>query len=403
MSDTSQLAPSVVEIQGVVQKYAWGKKGNGSRVGMLSGEGAHLPEIPFAEMWFGAHPSFPSPIISRNLASPKETTKDLLQFISSSQNVTNPPLPFLMKILSVGAPLSIQLHPNKSDAERLHVEQPSHYPDTNHKPELAVALTDVELVCGIRPISEIEEIIEIIPTLKSILPNNSCNQKTSADAIEILRSLFNLPESDRKNIAENILTTESTAPLLFHHLRWIRAAAKKNSMSDPGLIGILLMNHITLSPGECVFIAPGIPHAYMTGDLVECMASSDNVVRAGLTEKFIDTKTFIQLVRYDPLMNPRLQEQRGREKSITFFTPPVPDFKLTRIKDGTVDLANEVKAPAIIMCQLGEATVTQEKENLVWPLQAGRALFVSRFDGPLLLSGTNLDVFIASANDTYSE
>lgn len=392
--------PSIVEIQGVVQKYAWGKRGNSSRVGVLSGECTDHPETPFAEMWFGAHPSYPSPILSTNHQQSEGLTKDLFQFVTSPRSSLKSPLPFLMKVLSVGAPLSIQLHPNKGDAERLHHQDPKHYPDANHKPELAVALTEVELVCGIRPLTELTQIASIIPALKTITTPNTLEEDGSEKAVEIFRTLFNLSEIEREKIVDDILKSESNDPLLEHHLRWVRAAATKSSRSDPGLIGILLLNHIALSPGECVYIAPGIPHAYMTGDLVECMASSDNVVRAGLTEKFIDITTFIELVQYEPLTNPRLRALASTDGRITSFKPPVPDFKLTRIKDCSLDLSPVVKAPSIIMCQSGEALVTQGQEKLVWTLQQGAALFVSHLESPLHLSGTGADVFIASSNDS---
>lgn len=399
MPNTPPIAPAVIEIKGVVQKYAWGKKGNTSRVGMLSGEGAQFPDTPFAEMWFGAHASSPSPILPTHLTPLEVTAEDLFQFVSLPGSTFTAPLPFLMKILSVGAPLSIQLHPDKSNAERLHDERPGHYPDANYKPELAVALSEVELLCGIRPVHEINEIVKAVPALTCLVPSTFDEHSNSNEVIEIFRSLFNLKEIDRRRIVEGILSTHIGSPLLLHHQRWIREAATKNSLSDPGLIGILLLNHISLSPGECVFIAPGIPHAYMSGDLVECMASSDNVVRAGLTEKFIDIPTFLQLVRYDPLMNPRLEEETGKENFITFFSPPVPDFKLTRIRKGALDLSQAVTTPAIIMCQSGEGTLTQEKKSVVWRLQAGKALFVSHIDGPLILSGADADIFIASANN----
>ena len=127
----------------VVKEYAWGIRGMDSRVGRYAMQSGSIPEInpdvPYAELWIGTHSSGPA----------------VLQDGRSLQDAVGGELPFLFKILSAGKALSIQAHPDQATAQRLYQQDPQHYPDPNHKPEMAIALTPFEAMCGFRRLEEI--------------------------------------------------------------------------------------------------------------------------------------------------------------------------------------------------------------------------------------------------------
>lgn len=75
---------------------------------------------------------------------------------------------------------------------------------------------------------------------------------------------------------------------------------------DVGVFASFFLNYIKLVPGEAVYLAANVPHAYISGECIECMATSDNVVRAGLTPKFRDTETLCSMLTYEQVRHPNL-------------------------------------------------------------------------------------------------
>lgn len=134
-------------VRGAVQAYAWGMIGEQSLVAKLASNYSKIdPEQPYAEYWMGTHPKGESYLVENEGTSVKS-------FIGSD-------LSFLFKILSVRTALSIQAHPNKEHARILHKANPKEYPDDNHKPEMAIALTDFECLCAFRPYNEIDSFLQ---------------------------------------------------------------------------------------------------------------------------------------------------------------------------------------------------------------------------------------------------
>lgn len=158
-----------MELKCAVQEYAWGKKGESSAVALLAQNAAQNfsinPDVPYAELWMGTHPSGPSLIAETEepLSSILEASPDVLG--EKVREKFGNKLPFLFKVLSVGKALSIQAHPNKTLAEQLHKERPHIYKDPNHKPEIALALTEFQGLCGFRPLKEIQNNLNEIPEL----------------------------------------------------------------------------------------------------------------------------------------------------------------------------------------------------------------------------------------------
>src|SRR4051812_12733599 len=128
----------------------------------------------------GTHPSNPS----KDLTT-KRTLLDLVQDNQAllSQEISEKfgqKLPFLFKVLSIGKALSIQAHPNKKLAEQLHAKDSKNYPDDNHKPEMTIAITPFDGLCGFRPLAEISHFLSTVPSLKKLIGESEAEEYQSA-------------------------------------------------------------------------------------------------------------------------------------------------------------------------------------------------------------------------------
>ena len=209
-------------------------------------------------------------------------TKDLLGPGKFNQ------LPFLLKILSIEKALSIQSHPDKELAQKLHKEFPKIYKDDNHKPEMSIALTKFEALCGFREISEIEQFMKMYPEL-SLMAHFSGSLK------QLFTDFMNCNEYEKPllRLKERLerIQNRNTVEELFLRLY-------KQFPGDIGLVCVFLLNFLELEPFEAFSMGPNEPHAYISGDCIECMANSDNVIRAGLTPKFRDVQVLTSMLDY---------------------------------------------------------------------------------------------------------
>ncbi|XP_053682545.1 mannose-6-phosphate isomerase [Sabethes cyaneus] len=284
-----------MELIGHVMHYEWGKLGEDSYVAKLAAANRSDDDTPFvvdaskpyAELWMGDHCSGPSLV--------KKSGKELGSVLRPHEKPT-----FLFKVLSVRKALSIQVHPNKRQAAKLHAQFPDIYKDPNHKPELAIALTDFQAMCGFRPYDEIYSNLKAWPELQDLLGADQIEKLTlNADDDEVLRNLYaSLMHSEPEQLEKCISKMHSK----------IRTKPDKCSLdqlflqlhqdfgNDVGLLSIYFLNVLDLQPGQAIYLSANVPHAYLRGDCVECMACSDNVVRAGLTPKFKDVDTLLELL-----------------------------------------------------------------------------------------------------------
>ncbi|ESO11493.1 hypothetical protein HELRODRAFT_166495 [Helobdella robusta] len=300
----------VVPIVGVIQNYAWGKKGTESEVAKLykgSIPSFNIqPGSPYAELWFGTHPKGPSKLLENSELLTSWLSKNLQQ---ASCNHSNE-LPFLLKVLSVDTALSIQIHPNKLEAGELHKWNPREYPDSNHKPEMAIALTSFEALCGFRPLQEIEHYFCDLDELKILtkLVTDSAHHVTTAGKIfqtelDFKNSFVSLMNCDAGIVKEQAaslngrISKNNEMKSDPNHALFLRLHCQYPG--DVGCFCVYFLNYVTLKPGEALFLQSNLPHAYIHGDCIECMANSDNVVRAGLTPKFRDVDTLCRLVKYE--------------------------------------------------------------------------------------------------------
>ncbi|MBZ0179761.1 MAG: mannose-6-phosphate isomerase, class I [Melioribacteraceae bacterium] len=292
---------------GKIQHYDWGTKNENAFIPRLLGMEAET-DLPYAEYWIGDHPKAPADILvegkKQSLAEmivnyPKEILgKKVVKKFGKR-------LPFLLKVLSINRALSIQAHPDKKLAQILHQKDPQNYPDDNHKPEIAIAIDELSAVVGLKEINEIKNVFDYYEELYSLL-----DKKSAAD----LRSLISRSDDRllKKIYSEIIFSNENSLKQCILSLTQ-KIIEKSNRTKieqlfldqyeiygiDVGLISILLFNQVKLKSSEAIFTPAGIPHAYLKGNIIECMANSDNVVRAGLTKKYTDQKTLLEMLVLD--------------------------------------------------------------------------------------------------------
>ncbi|KRX86656.1 Mannose-6-phosphate isomerase, partial [Trichinella pseudospiralis] len=406
-------ASSMIKLRCSYQNYEWGKQGPASRVFTLISnihpEKALPRDQPYAELWMGTHAKGPSTIDSDDqqpLANwlaehPDLAGESLIPLIDHDHNILN--LPFLFKVLSVNKALSIQVHPHSNEAGMLHKADPKNYPDPNHKPEMAIALTPFELLCSFRPLAEISKNFQDIPELVELchcsnvekfqeqfksgvstdmlknslkacfaaLMNQSSDsvQKQFDRLMERVSSVFCAvltyiavefvfqAKGSLMNNAEAVLGTVSVSLL------------SRLSSSYPGDVGCwapFFFNHFTLQPGEAVFLGPGEPHAYLYGDCIECMACSDNTVRAGLTPKFKDIQTLCNMLTYRSVEVDKVKligKVDSQDSFLTVYDPPVKEFCVHKIE---VKHIGEYNLLSLTVCSIllvveGQASLASDK------------------------------------------
>lgn len=383
--------PSIVAIKPVVKDYAWGIRGMDSRVARYALENKAIdevdPDTPYAELWIGTHPKGPSTIA--------ETGQELSEVIGGD-------LPFLFKVLSAGKALSIQAHPDKENAERLHRENPQAYGDPNHKPEMAIALTPFEAMCGFRRLEEVALLIKKHPEFAACISQEaklavflSSGPETQTKALQNLFSSFmscprDVSERNLKLLLTRLQMEQSNLhPHPHDEPAWERKCARailrlaQQFPGDPGAMSPLFLNYLLIAPGESFFMAANEPHAYVAGEIIECMACSDNVVRAGLTPKFKDVNNLVGMLTYS-MGGPSI-DAGGICKDnprVLRYTPPVPEFEvmMMNIDPGeTLKLANP-KEPSIVIAVEGAGKIDGID------VRPGRSYFWSGESGDLTLS-----------------
>ncbi len=285
--------PGIYSLIGIVKHYAWG--GTEYIPHLL-----HQPNKehrPFAEYWLGTHP-----LGTAIVGGGEEENKELSRY--------TPHLSYLLKVLDVKDMLSIQVHPSKAGAEEGFAAEnaagiPSdaphrNYKDDNHKPELIVALSDFWLLHGFKPTEELVYTLLNVVELRELLPIFN-----SSGYAGLYKHVMEMPQQEVNNMLQPLIdnikqTYKDNAPDKNDEDFWAaRAAATfcKDGNIDRGIFSIYLFNLVHLKKGEAIFQPAAVPHAYLEGQNVEIMASSDNVLRGGLTEKHIDVPELLKHVK----------------------------------------------------------------------------------------------------------
>lgn len=342
----------------------------------------------------GTHPSLPSKDL--------ETGRSLLDIVSDNQALMsteiskkyNNKLPFLFKVLSISKALSIQAHPNKKLAEELHAKDPKNYPDDNHKPEMAIAITHFEGLCGFRPLKEIAHFLKTIPPLRALVGEDRASSLEATAAAEdsdlvtsksSLRAAFtalikSAPEDVRamsKSLvaqAESQEITPGPSVNTTAELCELVTRCHANFPHDIGLFVLFFLNYVQLAPGQALYLKADDIHAYVSGDIIECMASSDNVIRAGFTPKFQDVNTLTEILTYDhdppaqqllqPVDYPYVTLNTAAYSSGSdslLYDPPIEEFSVVRTAlkaDGAKATFEAIAGPSVVICTSGQGSIS---------------------------------------------
>lgn len=389
-----------------VQNFIWGKDPNSSLVYQIASKSnSELKrELPYAELWMGAHPKASAEIL---LGDKKQK---LFEFISQYPTETlgsklsekfGKELPFLMKVLSINTALSIQAHPNKEKAKFLHAKDPKNYPDNNHKPEMGFALSITEILYGFRPASEIIENIKSNPELETLV-SAEISKKTFVNfsESETIKTLYSaMMRADAKQVAkaQNALVLRlSQKSSLSQEEKWILRLAKDYPQGDVGIFSFYFLRYLVLNPGDAIYIPANVVHAYLSGDIVECMATSDNVIRAGITPKYKDVETLLEVLDYSSakefLLSPVVKEGRRA------YQLPIDEFSLEVLETATSNnfkLKNQ--SPIILFCNKGEGSL--KGKEFFQKISAGEIFFVPAIAAnDLFVEVDNGQFFIASVS-----
>ncbi len=337
-----EFIPRPYKLFNRIQPYEWGTKNENAFIPKFLGIPAK-PDKPYAELWIGAHPKAPSEIeiggnrIPLNEAMAKYTHEILGEYVSKKFSGT---LPFLLKVLSAARALSIQTHPDKSQAVKLHALHPEHYPDDNHKPEVAIALDSLTAFVGFKPADEIVASLRTVPELGEFADVHLFNEVTGRKGHDLETAITELyadvmrRAGDKERLSacigkirDRLSVRRDLAPEEVQFLKQYELYG-----NDVGLLSFFFFNLVDLKPGQAVFTRAGVPHAYIEGNIIECMANSDNVVRAGLTNKFRDVETLLDIMRFEfgrcEIMNP---EQKMDE---VVYNVDVEEFRVTHFRKG---------------------------------------------------------------------
>ncbi|KAF2452929.1 mannose-6-phosphate isomeras-like protein [Lineolata rhizophorae] len=433
----------LIRLQCGVNSYDWGKIGKKSAAAKFaaatpSADLSIQDEKPYAELWMGTHPSLPSRDV--------ETQRTLLDLVEDNAMLLShevrdrygAKLPFLFKVLSISKALSIQAHPNKKLAEQLHARDPKNYPDDNHKPEMTIAITPFSGLCGFRPLDEIAHFLAAVAPLRKLVGEGAATafetlvsgKHTSENAIDVdankkvLKNAFSSLMSSRPHdieaAAAELVESAKSSPESFaggggpayeskgsggRELAELVDTLNGQFPGDIGLFVLFFLNYVKLEPGEAMFLKADDIHAYISGDIIECMASSDNVVRAGFTPKFKDVSTLTSMLTYNyappdaqklpptPYAHATMNTTAYTNgSSLELYDPPIEEFAVVySILRGVGGRAvfEPVAGPSIIICTKGEGWISVGPKKEV--VKEGYVYFV----------GATAECTLESASDEF--
>lgn len=378
----------LLSLSNVPRDYAWG-----STTLLADLEGRTPAGGPEAEVWFGDHPGDPADV----------------QGDGTLDSVTGGTLPYLLKLLAAGSPLSIQVHPTIEQARkgwereaRLDAADPNrNYRDDNHKPELIVALSDrFESLSGLRPVADTLGLLELLGDghgVGALAARLTQQGDVLRDTIGWLLSGEAQAEVD--DIVASVRDAAGTDQGEWSTTLRAIAAIAETYPGDPGVVVALLMNHVVLRRGEGVFLRAGLLHAYIAGLGVEIMAASDNVLRGGLTPKRIDVAELLSILDTTTGEVPVLRPAEAG--AITEYEVPVADFALSRVSVNGADVIVDIDGPTMVLATAGRVSV-RAGDGADRAVPIGTAAFASADEARLILSGEG-EAFIASPGAAPAE
>jgi mannose-6-phosphate isomerase len=379
-----------------VMAYAWG-----SRDGIASLQGRPPAQQPEAELWMGAHPNAPSELEGSGDAADARLDAvidaDPAAVLGSAVvSRFGPRLPFMLKVLAAGEPLSLQVHPDDVRArEGFEAEEAAgidraapqrSYRDPYAKPEMLVAIDDFEVLLGFRPAAEAAESLAalgvrrldpIVDALRAGLPTG-----------EALLRLVAWPEGHRERLVADVGASAraSASTSDARHAAWVASGAQRYP-ADPGVVGVYLLNHLTLRPGQGIFVAPGQIHAYLRGTGVEILGGSDNVIRGGLTPKHVNVDELRAVLAVQPI-RPSVIEAVTQADGEQRWPAPRAEFALARVQLDGGRRVLAPRGPSILFCLEGKVDVGTADATLT--ITGGESVFAAANAGAVTVVGTGV-------------
>lgn len=395
----------MIRLDNPLRDYAWGSHSHIPRL-----LGRPRSEAPVAEMWLGAHPAAPS-LLPDGGSLGAAVAADRAGMLGPATDVADGHLPFLMKLLAAAEPLSLQVHPTaeqaragfeREEAAGVSRDDPArNYVDRSHKPELIYALTRFEGMAGFRDPARSAEILRrfgvdrlagladeleqpdplrpVVTDLLSRSPDDVAPliAEVGAVAAELDAKAHRIDRNPRRRLKDRDDVERESLRVFAQTV-----GLAERYPHDPGVLVTLLLNHVVLARGEAMFLDAGVVHAYTSGFGVEVMASSDNVLRAGLTPKHVDVPELLAVTDFTPMPAP-IWTNDGDPDTLDEFRPPVAEFALTVAERPTADLP--ATGPRIALCLDGEVVLTAGGDTA--SLTPGGSVFVAHSDGPLVAEG----------------
>ncbi|MEQ4306040.1 mannose-6-phosphate isomerase, class I [Plantactinospora sp. B6F1] len=384
-------------LHGRIRDYAWG-----SRTILAQLQGRPVPsDGPEAELWLGAHPGDPSTLNRGGapLSLLDAFAEDPGRWLGADVvDRFGQRLPFLLKVLAPEAPLSLQAHPDAEQARAGYAAETTdpelthrNYVDPYHKPEMLVAVSRFQALCGFRDPGDSADLLDAfgVPALAPVVAALRAGVDGLRDAVH---TLLSWPSSERAALVAAVADAE-VGERFATSAELARGLARRYP-ADPGVLVALLLNHLDLAPGEAIWMPAGNLHAYLYGAGVEILAASDNVLRGGLTPKHVDVPELLRVLRFEVLADPVVSPVQVSPAVVT-WPVPVDDFALHGVRlDERVGSARlDLRGPRIALCLAGEVTVADAAGSAL--LGPGAAAIGRADGGPMTVSGDG-ELYVAS-------
>jgi mannose-6-phosphate isomerase len=383
-------------ITNVPRDYAWG-----STTAIASLLGRTPSGKPEAELWLGAHPASPSIIVNPAIVDGADTLADWIAAEPDrALGQGKRHLPFLMKVLAAGAPLSIQAHPTPEQAREGFdrenkagvplVASERNYKDPFPKPEIIYALSDTfDALCGFRSVDD---------TLADVAILDASSGRLAALADHLRESLESTVAFLFDGSAETAATIAAVSAAAHEHRgesTGIDTVAELADLypDDPGVVVALLLNRVRLTTGEALFLPAGNIHAYLGGLGIELMAPSDNVLRGGLTPKHVDVPELLRVLDFEPLPLPYLRPTDAGT-GVERFDPNDVGFALLHVVPGEAGAVVSLGGPSIVLVTKGELHLKGQDGNI--RLQQGESVYVTPDEWRLAVTGDG-EAFVATS------
>ena len=368
-----------------IQHYHWG-------------DYAFIPELqgrpkgdePEAELWVGAHPISPSRTVESNRGLDDIISTDPHNTLGPQASDFQNELPFIMKILAIREPLSIQVHPNAQQAEEGFASTQSgltaaqSYSSPRGKEEIVCALTETDLKFGFREVNEIHAIIDAAGHSDFSRLKESLSRETPTEGLkEAIQKILSTDADTIRSITSTVLSSDMGTTVINEKEMKYFTSLTETYPDDPGLLLFLLMNFVTLEPGDFLYVSPGITHAYLRGNVVEITSNSDNVIRCGLTPKHVNAQEFLSLASF---ASEQPQVQKPKEP-VHSYESPTP-FMLTRL-DLDEEFETAVQGPEILISTHNNFTITNKLGNS-FHVEQGHPVWVPYSDISYKITGNCL-------------